>query len=691
MTSRMTRTMPRTTARTTATLCAALSALSLAACSAGRPMISHTGGTTGAAGTQGAAGANGSGGLNGPAGGTTGSGGLLGGGGSTGPAGGNGVPPGSGGVPGTGGAAGTPGGPLDGGAPDGSNPDRPDMTMGSDAVTDLGAPPDTGPPPAFVPLTAGEHPRLFFRSYDLPALKAKAASSTGAAMIAQLKSALGGGEALRTDMSGFTLWDAFGFGVLYQLTGTQKYADACQQATQLVLNGTPDLNKEYNWAAPSGYMDTAGGTMTSVAMAYDVCYGGWPDDFRKMVAQKLMAYQCPNQMIEGWPTSGSTVTLEQLALTPPGDPGTWTFGPVVAGAGLITLATMGDPGVDATQSAKLLTGVQTNIERVFTEGWGDMGGFYRMAKQGAIVTNTGFVPLLQAMRVALNKDYLADHAGAQWMTLHWVFDLVPDPKSAVPRFPDRHDASALVNTFNQVGIRYGGTFEEGLGLVSDAMKPAILWTNQTLGLASQQDGVYPQHVALGFLNTPAGVSPRNPGEVMPHVMQDHGIGLYEFRNRWQDKNDILVTALLGGYPDESPTTSVTVWGFGLRTTFGSMPLDSDRPRPKTETLVASKDGSGILTAGSSCLAVDFGGTSGADALLAFVGPRDDLKVDMDRHDDFGARAATSMVMLGTTPVYVMTLQSGAAPAVTVSGSKINVGAQTIAWSGTTLSFGTMSP
>jgi hypothetical protein len=558
---------------------------------------------------------------------------------------------------------------------------------------DFGPTPDLGPPPPFQPLAAGEHPRLFFRSYDLPALKAKAATSQGEAMIAQLKSTLGGGEALRTDLSGFTLWDGFGFGILYQLTGDQKYADACQQATQLVLNGTPDVDNEYNWPAPSGYMDTTGGTMTSVAMAYDVCYGGWSDSFRSMVAQAMMAYQCPNQMIEGWPTTGATVTLEQMAVMPPGDPGTWTFGPVVAGAGLITLATMGDPGVDPTESAMLLAGVETNIELVFTQGWGDMGGFFRMAKQGAIVANTGFVPLLQAMRVALDKDYVADHPGAQWMTMHWVFDLEPDPMSPVPRFPDRHDATALVSSFNQTGVRYGGTFEQGFGLVSDAMKPAILWTNQTLGLASQQDTVYPQHVALALVNTPIGVAPQNPGQVMPHVMQDHDIGLYEFRNRWQDQNDILITALLGGFPDESPTTSVTVWGFGFRTTFGSMPLDGDRPRPMNETLVASKDGSGILSISGTSLAVDFSGTSGADALLAFVGPRDDLNVaaDLDRQEDFGARAATTTVMLGSTPVYVMTLQSGTAPAVTVAGSTINVGGQTISWNGTALSFGTMSP
>lgn len=669
----------------------ALSAFSLVSCSAGRPRAVVGGtGNNGAAGSTGAG--AGGGGVASGSGGGMGTGGMVAGaagqvgGSASGGAGGT-VSTGSGGRSDSGG--GSPGSGT-GGA--GTNPDGGgDAASGSDGPTDLGPAPDLGPISPFQPLTAGEHPRLFFRSYDLPRLKAMAATSEGAARVAQIKSALGGGDGLRKDMSGFTLWDGFGFGMLYQLTGDQKYADACQQATQLVLNGTADVNHEYNWPAPSGYMDTAGGSMTSVAMAYDLCYGGWSESFRGMVAKAMMSYQCPNQKIEGWPTTGDTVTLEQMAVTPPGDPGTWPFGPVVAGAGLITLATMGDPGVDATESAKLLAGVETNIARVFSEGWGDMGGFYRMAKQGAIVTNTGFVPLIQAMRVALNKDYVTDTAGAQWMTLHWVFDLMSDPMNPVPRFPDRHDATALVNTFNQIGIRYGGTFEQGFGAVSDAMKPAILWSIQNLGLQNQMENSYPQHLVFAFLNTPQGVAAQNPAQVMPHILQDRVMGLYEFRNRWQDKNDILITALLGGYPDESPTTSVTVWGFGFRTTFGSMPLAGDRPRATMETLVGSKDGSGTLSLNGTSLAVDFSGTSGADALLAFVGARDDLKTDQMRHEDFGARAATMMVMLGSTPVYVMTLQQGSPPAVSVTGNKISVGPQTISWSGAALSFGTMSP
>jgi hypothetical protein len=557
---------------------------------------------------------------------------------------------------------------------------------------------DLGPSAGFQAVMPGEHPRLFFRKYDLPMLKAKAATPDGAALIAQLKASLGGGEAVRTDLKNFTLTDAFGFGLLYQLTGQQKYADACKQATMLYLGGTPDREAKFNWAAPSGYMDYVGPSFSSVAMAYDVCYDGWDDAFRMMVAQKLMSYSCPNHKIEGWPSSGDTVTLEQMALMPPSDPGLWTFGPSVAGVGLTLIATMGDPGVDPMQTAKLQAGVDTNFERVFTEGYGDMGCFWRMAQQGKIVSNEGMSNYVQALRVALNKDQVTNRPGVQWMNLHWVFDLVKDPKGGRhARYPDRHDSGQLVSVFQANPSMWDeGTFWEGFGNIRDDQKPAMLWTY--LNLKPEPDNaLYPHHAVFAFLNLPFGVTPKNPGDVIPHVMQDHTHGLYEFRNRWQDQNDILVTALFGGAGDDNPTAPVTVWGFGFRTTFGAFPVHGDRPRPKVETLVASKDGSGVLSlpgtggGSASSLAVDFGGSSGADALIAFVGSRADLQTDPGRREDFGARAASTMLMLGTTPVYVMTLQSGAAPAATVSGDHIAVGQQTISWNGTSLVLGKMNP
>ena len=76
------------------------------------------------------------------------------------------------------------------------------------AVTGLlaGAAPAKGPWPAdvpgFVKPAPGEHPRLLFRKGDIVALKAKAATPEGKAIIARLRLTLGGnGETFPTKFS----------------------------------------------------------------------------------------------------------------------------------------------------------------------------------------------------------------------------------------------------------------------------------------------------------------------------------------------------------------------------------------------------------------------------------------------------------------------------------------------------------
>ena len=48
--------------------------------------------------------------------------------------------------------------------------------------------------PGHIAPAPGEHPRLFFRKADLPALKKRAATADGKAIIERLKVVLGGGD-----------------------------------------------------------------------------------------------------------------------------------------------------------------------------------------------------------------------------------------------------------------------------------------------------------------------------------------------------------------------------------------------------------------------------------------------------------------------------------------------------------------
>ena len=119
----------------------------------------------------------------------------------------------------------------------------------------------------------GEHPRLFFRRADLPALRQRAETPEGKVMVDRLRALLGGGEALPTEYNpnrgkqpdgtgGFsakapfgqtyTLWHAAGFGMLWQLTGKKKYADLGRQCVEKALDGVRDRDDRYSFRKPGG-------------------------------------------------------------------------------------------------------------------------------------------------------------------------------------------------------------------------------------------------------------------------------------------------------------------------------------------------------------------------------------------------------------------------------------------------------
>ena len=55
--------------------------------------------------------------------------------------------------------------------------------------------------PGHQAVRSGEHPRLLFRKSDLPEIKRRAKTPEGQAIVAQLKKALGGGEAMPEHVS----------------------------------------------------------------------------------------------------------------------------------------------------------------------------------------------------------------------------------------------------------------------------------------------------------------------------------------------------------------------------------------------------------------------------------------------------------------------------------------------------------
>ncbi|MBL8795629.1 MAG: hypothetical protein JNM56_17115 [Planctomycetia bacterium] len=535
----------------------------------------------------------------------------------------------------------------------------------------------------WVPVQPGEHPRLFFRKADLPELKKRAETPEGKAILARLKMLLGGGEAMPAvymqtkkayeykgeplPVGAYSLWHGSGFGLLYQLTGEKKYAELGKESVEKALSGQRDRDDRYSFVVPGGAL-RAGPSIGAIAMAYDLCYDGWDEEFRKKVALALQNYD---------QDKGGPMTLRAMAVTPKHAPGSNHYGCQVGGAGLAILAIKGDPGTDEKLLAQYDQACQQNVLKALTQGFGDGGYFWEHAGPSQIGSDTALVPYLQALKVAAGKDYISPRPNGQWLSMRWAMDMIP--KDGKPYYPCRHPGAYGTELFSREGLSRGGQFAQGFGAVSNEQKPALLWAyNQFVEpdeKARTYDTVspYPHRAVLALVNWPIGIQPKNPAEVLARTRQDSVHGYYVFRNQWKDENDILVTALLGARPEPGGPEPVMVWGLGLRTTFGSF------KKAKATHFQTKPDGSGVLAApGGVSLAVDFSGASGAPALLALVG---EAVKPNDQQGKVGVGTKTTTVTAGGKAFTVMTLQKGPAPEVKVDGDKVVVGGQTLTFDG----------
>ncbi|MBT45085.1 MAG: hypothetical protein CL922_06690, partial [Deltaproteobacteria bacterium] len=128
------------------------------------------------------------------------------------------------------------------------------------------------PVEGFVAPAPGEHPRLLFRRSDLPALRSKAKTPEGQAILKRLRTLLDGarGETMTTVFRPgkevdekwreehlakpgvYTFSHAAGYGLLYQLTGERKYAEYGRLCFEKALEGVPDRDGRYGFRTPGG-------------------------------------------------------------------------------------------------------------------------------------------------------------------------------------------------------------------------------------------------------------------------------------------------------------------------------------------------------------------------------------------------------------------------------------------------------
>ena len=560
-----------------------------------------------------------------------------------------------------------------------------------------GAPAESeGPWPSpvkgWTPVKPNEHPRLLFRAADVPALRKKAQTPQGKVMVERLRKLLGhdrleieynphptrnvGPKGMKSlPVGAFTVFHPAGNGLLYQLTGEKRYADTAHKQLEKLLEGQPDRDERYAWKRP-GTGFRMGIVMQAVAMAYDFCHGAWPVESRRRVVKEILAQNTRSLAGNG----GKPITLEFLCKGVGYPPGSNHAGAAIGGAGMAVLAIRGDDGADAERIETLMKQLDQSLLTQLTRAFGDHGWFAENIHPGRIASTTGITPLLQSMKIAAGRDYISPRPNGQYLSLRWVYEIVPIKGRA--HIPSRgpyggHDLYARAPM-----ISHSGEFSIGMGAVPDRYAAAMAWTYHSFvepGEAKVYDAImYPHQCIYALVNWPiidGGVRTVNPGKLLPKTLHDSIHHYFLFRNRWKDADDVVVTVYAGGGPrgyHKPAPGPVLLLGKGRVLSFGRM-------KGKVEHYQAEDDGSGLLTVAGTGLAVCFAGPEGAEVAVVMAGPGAGLP-----RAEFQTVAADKIAADGTTYHVVRLSPDGRHVEVRASGKSLVVGTRVVTWDGKTI-------
>ena len=511
----------------------------------------------------------------------------------------------------------------------------------------------------FEPPESGEHPRLLFRRGDLPALRQKARTPEGKAILKRLRLLLDGGdgETMTTvfrpvrgaggskskvvDAPGiYTMGHVAGYGLLYQLTGDKKYAEFGRQCFEKALEGAPDRDLRYGFRKPGGPL-RAGPSVGWYAVGYDLCYDGWDAAAREKFGRAIEKYS------EDSTNSRERIRSDLELLARGGryldagfrrnigsHPGSNHFGMQVGGASLALLAISGEKWVDQERIDKLLGVAEHSMIRNLTEGFGDGGFFAEGDGTGSMSSQIAYLAAVRAWQHAAGKDFInVRRPNVRMLTLKWIYQTVV--RDGKPDFwPVRGSYGG--NTWARSGLSGAGYFAIGMGGVPRRHQAAMKWYYDRFLAESDAAerpcdtaSVYPHLAVCAFVNWPTTIEAKNPAEVLPLCYRDSKWGFYVWRNRWKDENDTVISVLLnptrgfGGYLYSNPDRSLHLNTMGRHLRWGRVARG-----PVKHWWASTKGRSSSLTlSDGTCFAVDFTGASGADVMLVTTGKTAGQTVD----------------------------------------------------------------
>lgn len=390
----------------------------------------------------------------------------------------------------------------------------------------------------YQPIRPREHPRLIFRDYQLPALREKAKTPVGQAILAQLKKTLNQPiyDKGYVPNGGY---HAAGYCFLSVLNQDAKAAETAWQIVEKSMRQS-QFSRRLLEKSP---------IVAGVALAYDLCYQDWSEERLKTVTPWLSSHAL-------WLIRGDSPTKG------------WNSSPwsnwnarARGAAGLAALAILDEPQEFLTEPLdvhRLAIIARRNIQRYLTTAIGDRG----FGSEGDHYTTEPWVltlfPFLQADQNVLGQD-LSTESNAQWILPQYLLRSVNQNGELTAPTYGRHRSYAG-----------GSLFASGLGTVPQQWLPGVMGLyrrylgmegDQTFGINSPYQAAY---VLAAYRDD---IIPTNPAASFERVLVDERQGFYVFRNQWQDSNDFVASVYLKqqflpdswSFPDVG---SFRIWGLG---------------------------------------------------------------------------------------------------------------------------------
>jgi len=395
-------------------------------------------------------------------------------------------------------------------------------------------------------MESGEHPRLVFSKADLPALRAKAETPVGRAIVARLEALLER-EPAAIDVG----FHAAGRGLLWLLREDGREAAAAAELVEKTVTDQllhPQMTKRRREGKPVALWDSQYKAIiktdpaVGVALAYDLCHDAWDEAFRRRIAGALAAKA--RELIRGGGIGWNDSPYSN-----------WHAN-TRSGAGLCALAVLNDDGAEAAQAGveAALRGVRDYFRtQAGDRGWTQEGfAYYRYPLTHHLL------PFIQACRHAIGPDALPA-APCDWYALFYAQLLLPAP--AFGYVPIVNGAGIWENNHYR-----SGDFAMGLGTVPAKSRPALLWLyDKWFGPAGDKtfDVLLPHHAIFALKDYPAEVEPADPGAVLAKVWADQKKGLYVFRNRWADGDDFVACFDMNLKPSSATHKPVCTGGFKI--------------------------------------------------------------------------------------------------------------------------------